>query len=132
MNATPDARTTTPILKCPVCDRALTVGATSATCDGGHAFDRARSGYINLLLPNQRHSPDPGDSPAMLSSRRAILQAGFYDVLASGTNAAVEIALADRGAATIADIGCGEGYFLDRLQRHLAALTTSGGHAYYG
>ena len=120
----------TTILKCPVCDRALTIGNASATCDRGHAFDLARSGYLNLLLPNQRHSPEPGDSPAMLNSRRTILQAGFYEALASGTHTAVAQVLAERGAGHIADLGCGEGFFLDSVARRMA--TGAGGHHYYG
>jgi 23S rRNA (guanine745-N1)-methyltransferase len=120
------------ILKCPVCDRPLTVLGASATCELGHAFDLARSGYLNLLLPSQRHSPQPGDSPAMLRSRRAMLQAGVYDPMASATHAAVVGVLADRGAARIADLGCGEGYFLDRLARDLAAGAGAKAHDYYG
>ena len=107
------------ILKCPVCHGVLTVAAAVATCEAGHSFDRARSGYLNLLLPNQRSSPEPGDSPDMLRSRRAILQSGIYDPMADAVNAAVQQAIRERGDARIADLGCGEGFFLDRLKRSL-------------
>jgi 23S rRNA (guanine745-N1)-methyltransferase len=108
------------ILKCPVCHGVLTVAAAVATCEAGHSFDRARSGYLNLLLPNQRSSPEPGDSPDMLRSRRAILQAGIYDPMSDAVNAAVQQAIGDRGEAKIADLGCGEGFFLDRVKRAMA------------
>jgi 23S rRNA (guanine745-N1)-methyltransferase len=115
------------ILKCPVCDGLLTLGAASASCELGHSFDRARSGYLNLLRPGQTHSPEPGDSPGMLRSRRAILQAGIYEPLAAGTHAAAAQVLGDRTGAHIADLGCGEGFFFNELKRRLPA-----GHHYYG
>jgi 23S rRNA (guanine745-N1)-methyltransferase len=122
------------ILKCPVCGGPLTIGTAAATCEAGHAFDLARSGYLNLLLPTRRHSPEPGDSPAMLRSRRTILQAGVYDAMSAATNTAVQEALGERAAARIADLGCGEGFFLDRLERHLTAHGGAGAanYEYYG
>jgi 23S rRNA (guanine745-N1)-methyltransferase len=120
------------ILKCPVCDGPLALGAKSAACERGHAFDVARSGYLNLLLPNQRHSPDPGDSPHMMRSRRAFLQAGFYEPAAHGVNAAVAEVLAGRERAAIADIGCGEGFFLAKLKAFLDAETPASVYRYFG
>lgn len=108
-----------PILKCPVCDAPLASGTRSAACPQNHTFDIARSGYLNLLLPNKKHSREPGDSPAMLRSRRAFLQAGHYDRIASATHAAVTEVLSGRAHANIADFGCGEGFFLAGLKRDL-------------
>src|SRR5580765_7015475 len=108
-----------PVLACPVCGGALTLGASAAACPRGHAFDRARSGYLNLLLSNQKQSAEPGDSPAMMQSRRAFLQGGFYDRMADGADAAVVEALAGRADTQIADLGCGEGFFTARLRRAL-------------
>jgi 23S rRNA (guanine745-N1)-methyltransferase len=105
-----------------VCGTALSVRATDAVCPNGHAFDRARSGYLNLLLSNKKQSADPGDSPAMLQSRRAFLQGGFYDQMAEAATAAVAEALAGRRDAHVADLGCGEGFFTARLKRALATL----------
>ena len=67
----------------------------------------------------------------MLQSRRAILQTGFYASVAAATNAAVLDALSDRGSSRIADLGCGEGYYLDSLKRHLVSRTGVQ-HDYYG
>jgi 23S rRNA (guanine745-N1)-methyltransferase len=105
------------VLRCPVCHAPLTWGSTSAVCPQNHTFDIARSGYLNLLLPNKRHSPEPGDSSGMMRSRRAFLRAGFYDGVASAINAAVAEVLSDRAGANIADFGCGEGFFLAGLKR---------------
>ena len=108
----------TTVLACPVCGELLTLGAAAATCSNAHAFDRARSGYLNLLLT--KRSAEPGDSAAMLQSRRAFLQAGFYDAISSAATAAVVEILRGRTHAHVADVGCGEGFFTARLNRALA------------
>ena len=108
-------------LACPVCGEALAIGASAATCPRAHTFDRARSGYLNLLLSNRKQSKEPGDSPAMMHSRRAFLQGGFYDRMAEAANAAVAEILIGRSGAQVADLGCGEGFFTAGLHRALAA-----------
>jgi 23S rRNA (guanine745-N1)-methyltransferase len=95
--------------------------AIAAACPNGHGFDRARSGYLNLLLSNKKQSAEPGDSPAMMHCRRAFLQGGFYDRMADAANTAVTGLLAGRTEAHVADFGCGEGFFTTRLQHALAA-----------
>jgi 23S rRNA (guanine745-N1)-methyltransferase len=112
------------ILSCPACGAVLTMSAGAAACPSGHSFDRARSGYLNLLLSNKKQSAEPGDSPAMLLSRRAFLQGGFYDPMSEATNAAVAELLAGRTESQIADLGCGEGFFTARLKQALAAATS--------
>jgi len=114
----------TTVLACPVCDAALTARATGAACPNGHAFDRARSGYLNLLLSNKKQSKEPGDSPDMMRSRRAFLQGGFYDRMAEAANTAVMALLTGRTAGQVADLGCGEGFFTARLHRALIAAKT--------
>jgi 23S rRNA (guanine745-N1)-methyltransferase len=117
----------TTILACPVCGEALTLDQTTAVCPRKHTFDRARSGYLNLLLSNKKQSVEPGDSPAMLQSRRAFLQGGYYDQMAAATANAVATAMAGRASAPsgaegqIADLGCGEGFFTARTKQTLAA-----------
>ena len=117
------------ILKCPVCQGPLTVGATAAGCELHHSFDLARSGYLNLLLPDQRRSTEPGDSPDMMRHRRAFLSMGFYNEIARATAAAASDVLNGRAQANIADFGCGEGFFLAHLKRARAAHPA---HRYYG
>ena len=89
-------------------------------CPSAHAFDRARSGYLNLLLSSRKQSAEPGDSTAMMRSRRTFLQAGFYDQMSLAVNASVADLLAGRKGAIVADLGCGEGFFTVRLRRALA------------
>jgi 23S rRNA (guanine745-N1)-methyltransferase len=116
----------TTTLACPVCGEALTLGATAAVCANAHSFDRARSGYLNLLLSNQKQSAEPGDSASMLQSRRAFLQAGFYDGMSAAANDAVIQAAGTKSAAQIADIGCGEGFFTAKLKRAQPAAVVYG------
>ena len=104
-----------------MCDAELTIGATAAACPNAHTFDRARSGYLNLLLSNKKQSAEPGDSPAMMRSRRAFLQGGFYDQMAAAANTAVAEILAGRTDGQVADLGCGEGFFTARLHSALIA-----------
>jgi 23S rRNA (guanine745-N1)-methyltransferase len=112
---------TTTVLACPVCGAELAARAADAACVNGHAFDRARSGYLNLLLSNRKQSKEPGDSPDMMRSRRAFLQGGFYDRMAEAANAVVVEMLAGRADSQVADLGCGEGFFTARLHRAIVA-----------
>src|SRR5438067_6636041 len=114
------------MLACPVCGEALILSAAAASCANAHSFDRARSGYLNLLLSNQKKSAEPGDSAAMLQSRRAFLQAGFYDRMSSAAIEAVARVLAGRAGAHVADLGCGEGFFTAQLKTSLPAAVVYG------
>ena len=120
----------TAVLACPVCGEALTIGAKDAACPNAHRFDRARSGYLNLLLSNKKQSAEPGDSLEMLNSRRTFLQAGFYDQMAAAANAAVAAVVSGRIEIHVADLGCGEGYFTSQLNRALG--TAAPAHVCYG
>jgi hypothetical protein len=72
----------TTALTCPVCHKPLTVGPTVANCAKSHTFDRAREGYFNLLLANQKGSNNPGDDRDSVTARREFLAEGHYNFLA--------------------------------------------------
>ncbi len=101
-----------PFLACPVCAQPLAREGAVFRCEAGHAYDVARSGYVNLLLANQRRSKDPGDDKAMMAARAAFLDAGHYAPVA---DALADAVLADPTAHRIVDVGCGEGHYLRRL-----------------
>lgn len=103
-----------PLLACPVCAQPLARDGAVFRCEAGHAYDVARSGYVNLLLANQRRSKDPGDDKAMMAARTAFLDAGHYAPVADALAQAV---LADPAAIRIVDVGCGEGHYLRRLRQ---------------
>ena len=93
---------------CPKCKGALTVtGGGVAKCPLGHAYDRAKEGYYNLLLTQT--GGDHGDNAEMVSARRAFLDTGAYLPLAERVAERVIEHTADGG--TVLDAGCGEGYY---------------------
>lgn len=99
---------------CPVCTAPLALAATgkSYLCKQGHCFDMAKEGYLNLLPVQHKHSSEPGDSKAMLSARRAFLEAGHYEPLAHAISAMLNNeAAAINQPLRLLDIGCGEGYY---------------------
>ncbi|MBI3971279.1 MAG: methyltransferase domain-containing protein [Chloroflexi bacterium] len=96
----------------------------------------ASDGYVNLLPA--RHSSDKirGDSRAMLRARRRFLERGHYVPLSDALNEVLHRHLAGAmgegdgstgrtdssigsAAACVVDLGCGEGYYLGRLERYL-------------
>lgn len=107
-------------LTCPICSRDLTYRETErlCRCEAGHGFDRARQGYINLLPSHHKKSRDPGDSKEMMAARRAFLTQGHYEPVSDRLNRLLTENLAD-AAPHVLDIGCGEGYYADRLLRAL-------------
>lgn len=106
-------------LACSVrgCGEALTRHDRTYRCSSGHAFDVARSGYLNLLQPQDRRSSAAGDAAAAVDARARLLA---HDVGAS-----ILAGIVARAASlhlppepVVADLGCGGG-------DALAALATS-------
>jgi 23S rRNA (guanine745-N1)-methyltransferase len=99
-----------PQLICTVrdCGAALTREADRLRCTSGHTFDRARSGYWNLLQPQDRRSDRPGDRDEAVAARSRWLARGFAAGLAAAIATRIEAAGLAPGAAAV-DVGCGEG-----------------------
>jgi len=75
-----------------------------------------RSGYCNLLQPQDRKSKQPGDSKEAVLARRRFLEAGHADFLRTALLATFDaLPLPPRPA--VLDVGCGEGFFLGNLSR---------------
>jgi 23S rRNA (guanine745-N1)-methyltransferase len=103
------------MLLCTVrdCRRALVREDRYLRCERGHSFDVARSGYINLLQPQDRRSSQPGDTAAAVAARRRLHDRGATGPL---LKAVAEI-LAATPDDTVMDAGCGDGFYLGTLAR---------------
>ncbi len=113
------------LLICPLCQSALTLSAKNWHCALGHNFDLAREGYANLLVVQHKKSKAPGDSQDMVDARTRVLESGIYQPISDLINQWVQAASLPLANAQIADIGCGEGYYTERLERSLQAQGTS-------
>ncbi|HEX9163607.1 MAG TPA: methyltransferase domain-containing protein, partial [Thermoanaerobaculia bacterium] len=83
-------------------------------CARNHSFDIARSGYCNLLQPQDRRSRQPGDSAAAVAARRRFLDRGFGEPIVRDIVRFIESGTA--AAVQILDAGCGEGYHLNAIR----------------
>ena len=53
-------------------------------CPAGHSYDVARSGYVNLLQPQDRRSAAAGDSRVAIDARESLLAIGVGRTLIDG------------------------------------------------
>ncbi len=104
---------------CPVCGLGLEPGEKTCRCPAGHAFDRARSGYLNLLLSPSAHAH--GDDKEMLAGRRAFLDRGSYRPLSEEICRLLTASFPAGGV--LLDAGCGEGSYTAAL---FSALSRAG------
>ena len=80
-------------------------------CPRGHSFDVARSGYINLLQPQDRRSKHPGDTPEAVAARRRLHDRGVTGPLLNGIADMLNASNRD----SVLDAGCGDGFYLGTL-----------------
>ena len=88
----------------------------SFICPAGHSFDIARSGYVNLLQPQDRRSSSPGDSRTAVAARVALEQ---DDVGRAVIDAVVErfAGFSLAANAVVVDLGSGSGQMLGTLAK---------------
>lgn len=109
------------MLICPVRDCRLPLARPEAApagardrrlvCAHGHSFDLARSGYCNLLQPQDRRSKHPGDTAEAVAARRRLHDRGVTRPLLEAIAALAAPARTD----VVLDAGCGEGFYLGSL-----------------
>jgi 23S rRNA (guanine745-N1)-methyltransferase len=105
------------MLLCTVrnCHLALAREDRRLVCPLGHSFDIARSGYINLLQPQDRRSKQPGDTVSAVAARRRLHDRGVSAPLLRG----IAETLAASPGDVILDAGCGDGFYLGSLTREV-------------
>ena len=80
-------------------------------CPCGHSFDVARSGYINLLQPQDRRSKQPGDTADAVAARRRLHDRGVTKPLRDAIVSMANVTADD----IVLDAGCGDGFYLGSL-----------------
>jgi 23S rRNA (guanine745-N1)-methyltransferase len=101
-------------LRCPHDGAAVTLDGRTLGCGGGHRFDLARQGYVNLLTGRD---PGTGDDARMVAAREEVFAAGRFALL---TAALVDLAAAHApGEGVLVDVGAGTAH-------HLAGLLGAG------
>jgi 23S rRNA (guanine745-N1)-methyltransferase len=101
------------MLLCTVrtCHQPLVHEERRVICARGHSFDVARSGYINLLQPQDRRSKQPGDTADAVLARRRLHDRGVTSPLLNGIREMVSVKSDD----IVLDAGCGDGFYLGSL-----------------
>jgi 23S rRNA (guanine745-N1)-methyltransferase len=104
------------ILACSVrsCGLPLVRRDRALVCAAGHTFDIARSGYINLLQPQDRRSGHAGDPSGAIEARSRLLDAGVGRPAIEAI-VAMAAALDSPGDRCVVDLGCGSGEALAML-----------------
>ncbi|MEP7132964.1 MAG: methyltransferase domain-containing protein [Acidobacteriota bacterium] len=104
------------VFTCPVrgCGAPLSRRGTVWSCARAHAFDEARSGYLNLLQPQDRRSKHPGDSKEAAQARRRLADRGLEDGMRDEVLGELD-ALRGSGSLAVLDVGCGEGFLAGAL-----------------
>jgi 23S rRNA (guanine745-N1)-methyltransferase len=113
-------------LACTVrtCRQPLRRESQRFVCNRGHSYDVARTGYVNLLQPQDRRSREPGDARATVEARVELEKAGIGAALTRAVAGRVE-GLSLGPGAVLVELGCGTG-------RALATVAASGAYAAVG
>lgn len=109
---------------CPVCKGALTEYENRYACENNHSFDKAKQGYVNLLMSQQSSQKRHGDDKLMVKSRSDFLNEGYYSTLCDeicNTVRSINIV-----AGVLLDVGCGEGYYTVNIKNNCNIKTVYG------
>jgi 23S rRNA (guanine745-N1)-methyltransferase len=98
------------VLRCPTCAGALAPGGATLRCEGGHRFDVARQGYVNLRTGAERAGT--ADDAAMVGARERFLAQGHYAPIAHHLAALAQRYVPADGPGFVTDLAAGTGYHL--------------------
>lgn len=99
---------------CPVCKSLLFDDGKKYSCENNHSFDKAKQGYVNLLMSQQSNKKRHGDDKLMVQSRRDFLNNGYYSLLCDELSLQINSLQKENGV--LVDVGCGEGYYTRRVK----------------
>jgi 23S rRNA (guanine745-N1)-methyltransferase len=98
---------------CPVCSKTLLRSGRSYVCENRHNFDLSKEGYLSLLHGRGNYQ-QIGDDKLMVQARVRVHRLPPFIELAKAMNDYCPQINSGHG---ILDIGCGDGFFLDRVTR---------------
>ena len=98
---------------CPICKGKLLDKNKTVECDNHHCFDKAKQGYVNLLLSQKSSKSRHGDDRLMIEARQGFLDKGYYKNLCDFVSETV--LKHARDGCRILDAGCGDGYYLSSI-----------------
>lgn len=107
-------------LNCPIDAAPLVLNGRVLSCEHGHTFDLAKTGYVNLLPVQNKRSKDPGDSKEMVAARQNFLNQQHYYPIVEAILCSWPDTHIDDGVRML-DAGCGEGYYLNEMGKSLAS-----------
>jgi 23S rRNA (guanine745-N1)-methyltransferase len=110
-------------LSCTVrgCALPLVREGRAFTCASGHAYDVARSGYVNVLQPQDRRSLASGDTKAAVEARARLLAAGVGRATLDAVVTRVA-ALDLPDSAVVVELGSGSGEAIAALDARLVRI----------
>jgi 23S rRNA (guanine745-N1)-methyltransferase len=99
-----------PPLACTVrgCGQPLIRHAGTMVCTRRHSYDVARSGYVNLLQPQDRRAPEAGDARPAVEARATLEQAGVGGALVDAVVRRLSVLALPRPTVVV-DLGSGTG-----------------------
>ena len=97
---------------CPICGEKLQLHDNTYSCQKNHCFDKAKSGYVNLLQSKHVGKAVHGDNKLMVQARRNFLDKGYYSPLCTALCEAVAKYF---NGEILLDAGCGEGYYTSAI-----------------
>ena len=106
------------MFKCPVCNLQLIKKDSCYVCEKRHSYDISSKGYVNLLLANQKHSINPGDSKEMILSRVNFLKLDHYSFLREKILETI-LKYLHIDNFNFCDLACGEGYYTNYIHEEL-------------
>ena len=107
------------VYKCPVCNSSLEKVDRLFKCINNHSFDISKKGYVNLMLANQGHSLNEGDSKEMIASRSRFLSGGFYSSLRNSLFNHICSLSSKNSIIHFLDVACGEGYYTNFIHSQM-------------